>query len=129
MRADVRYEWESLPEYIATQEYSRCLGRIIKSLPRRARLAVPPLTLAAVRLGTGIAGCNAEMPPGQELSPEERASFRSQSMEGLETSRRRIRRLQRRRLGDRAEIRHALELLDRIERWIQAGPPAGGPPN
>lgn len=124
------YDWERLPEYIATQEYSRVLGRIIASLPRRvARKHCAPLTRDAVRLATGIAGCNAEVPPGEELSPQERALFREQGLEGLRSSRQRIRAFQGRRRGAQDEIRHALELLDRIESWINAGPMAAGAPN
>jgi hypothetical protein len=124
------YRWERLPEYVATQEYSRCLGRILASLPRLVTwCSAQPLTLAAVRLSAGIAGANAELAPWEELSPEERAAFRAQGLEGLRWSRRRLRRLQRWRLGDRRELRRALELLDEIENWIEAGPPVEGPSN
>ena len=27
------YTWETLPEYIAAMQYSRCVGRILRSLP------------------------------------------------------------------------------------------------
>lgn len=127
---DIEYSWERLPEYEATQTYSKCLGRIIASLPRRvARKVARPLTLDAIRLATGIAGCNADAPPGAELSVEERAMFRNQGLEGLDASRGRMRKLLDRGVGDAAEIRSAIELLDRIETWINAGPVTAGPPN
>lgn len=117
------YSWERLPEYVATQEYSRCLGRVLASLPPLlARRATTPLTMAAVWLGAGIAASNADLPPGEDLPPEERARFRAHSLRGLRTSRRRLRRLQRWRLGDRNEIRRALDLLDQVESWIKAAP-------
>jgi hypothetical protein len=120
----IMYSWERLPEYLAAQEYSRCLGRILASLPpRRARRAARPLTAAAVRLGAAIAGCNADLPPGEELSGEERAEFRRLGLDGLQESRHRLTRLDRRRDGDRTEIARALDLLDRIEMWMTAGPP------
>lgn len=127
---DIEYSWERLPEYEATQTYSKCLGRIIASLPRRvARKVARALTLDAIRLATGIAGCNADAPPGAELSVEERVMFRDQGLEGLDASRRRMRKLLDRGVGDAAEIRRAVELLDRIEKWINAGPVSAGPPN
>jgi hypothetical protein len=128
---DMEYSWERLPEYEATQTYSKCLGRIIASLPRRvARKVVRPLTLDAIRLATGIAGCNADVPPGgEELTVEERVMFRDQALEGLRASRRRMEKLLHRRVGDTAEVRTALHLLDRIENWINAGPAAAGRPN
>jgi hypothetical protein len=126
MDDDTIYSWESLPEYVATQEYSRCLGRILASLPPLlARRATNPLTLAAIWLGAGIAAVNADLPPGEELPPDERARFRARSLDGLRTSRRRLRRLHRWRLGDRQEIRRALDLLDQVEQWMNAPRAAG----
>lgn len=123
MNTEVRYRWEDLPEYVAAQEYSRCLGRILASLPELlSRRATGPLTRAAVELGAGIAGANAELPPGEELAPAERAMFRARGLAGLRRSRRKLRRLKRWRLGDGHELRRALELLDQIESWIEAGP-------
>ncbi len=120
------YRWESLPEYVATQEYSRCLGRILASLPRvLAWGTARSLTLAAVRLGAGIAGANAELPPWEELLPEERTAFRDHGLQGLRWSRRRLQHIRRLRLGDRRELARALELLDQIENWIEVGPIEG----
>lgn len=127
---DITYSWERLPEYEATQTYSKCLGRVIASLPRRvARKVVRPLTLDAIRLATGIAGANADVPPGEELSAEERALFRAQGLEGLQASRRRMEKFLDRGVGDADEVRAALELLDRIEKWINAGPVRAGRPD
>lgn len=124
MQPHTAYSWEQLPEYIATQEYSRCLGRVLSSLPPLlAWRATEPLTTGAVWLGSGIAASNAELPPGEELPPEARSAFRERGLRGLRRSRRRLRRLQRWRVGDREELRRALDLLDQIERWIEAGPP------
>ena len=124
----IEYSWERLPEYRATQEYSRCLGRVLASLPRRtARKAVEPLTTAALMLGAGIAGCNAETPPGEELPAEERAEFRRQALDALRESRRRLRRFRDRRKGDPHEVRRALDLLDQAEMWMTAG--AGASPD
>ena len=118
----IEYSWERLPEYQATQEYSRCLGRILASLPTRtARKAIGPLTTAALMLGAGIAGCNADVPPGEEMPPEERAEFRRQALDALRESRRRLRRFRDRRKGDQRELRRALDLLDQAEMWMTAG--------
>ncbi len=123
MHLEPVYPWESLPEHLAAQEYSRCLGRILASLPRRhARKAARPLAIAAVRIAAGITGANVDLPPGYEMPVEERAMFRQESLEGLDYSRQALRRFHKRRIGDRAQIRSALELLDQIERWINAGP-------
>ena len=115
------YSWERLPEVVASQEYGRCVGRVLASLPRRlARRSVRPLTSAAVRLGTGIVGCNLDVPPGQELSVEERAEFWRQAAEALDESRRLMEALRRRRNGDQAEVLRALEALDRTEMWMRS---------
>lgn len=118
----IEYSWERLPEALAAQEYSRCLGRILASLPRRiARKAVQPLTAAAVQLGAGIVGLNLDVPPGEEEpSPEDRAEFRRQALEALEESRRGMQRFRARRHGDQDEVTRALELLDRTEMWLNA---------
>lgn len=118
----IEYSWERLPEVIASQEYSRCLGRLFASLPRRvARKSIEPLTRAAVRLGAGIVACNLDVPPGEEdLPPEDQAEFRRDAMEALQESRRAIQRFRRRRHGDPDEIARALELLDRTEMWMNA---------
>ena len=118
----IEYSWERLPEVIASQEYSRCLGRIFASLPERvARTSIHPLTAAAVRLGTGIVACNLDVPPGEEdLPPEEQAEFRRDALEALHESRRRIQRFRKRRQGDQEEVTRALELLDRTEMWMNA---------
>lgn len=115
------YSWERLPEVIASQEYGRCVGRVLASLPRRlARRSVRPLTSAAVRLGAGIVGCNLDVPPGHELSAEERAEFRRQAAEALNESRRLMERFRSRGKGDQAEVQRALELLDRTEMWMSS---------
>lgn len=118
----IEYSWERLPEVIASQEYSRCLGRIFSSLPERvARKSIHPLTAAAVRLGTGIVACNLDVPPGEEDLPlEEQAELRRDALEALHESRRRIQRFRKRRQGDQNEVTRALELLDRTEMWMNA---------
>lgn len=123
----IEYSWERLPEVLAAQEYSRCLGRIIASLPpRTARRATTPLAIAALDMGVGIVGCNLDVPPGEEgPSAEERAVFRRQALDAVRESRRRIRRFRRRRKGDQEEVERALELLDQTEMWITAPTAAG----
>lgn len=117
----IEYSWERLPEVLASQEYSRCLGRIFASLPKRiARKTIAPLTQAAVQMGASIVGCNLDTPPGEELSPEEVAEFRRDALDALRASRQGIQRLRRRRHGDQDEVLRALELLDRTEMWLTA---------
>ncbi len=122
----MEYSWEQLPEVLASQEYSRCLGRIIDSLPKRvARKRIGPLTAAAVQMGASIVGCNLDTPPGEELSPEERAEFRRDALEALHVCRHEIQWLRDRRHGDQDEVLRALKLLDRTEMWVNAPAPDG----
>ena len=126
MGPDAIYSWERLPEYVATQQYSRCLGRIFRSLPRRIRRKViRPLTGAAVLIGQGIAGFNAEVPPSEVLSAREREAFRDRALAGIEASREGLRTLEGVRRVSRPDLLVAGELLERIEgslRTAQAPP-------
>jgi hypothetical protein len=129
MRTDRMYTWESYPEYIALQQFSRCLGRILCSLPRRhqrrsGRILLP----AAVFMAQGIAGAHAELRPGEEMALSEREQFRSIGLESLDASRERLLRLRSRSLGSQADLLVALELLERVEAGLRTRPLPGTAP-
>lgn len=119
-RDGVVYRWECLPEYIATQQYSRCLGRIFASLPRRVRRrAVGPMTRAALLIGNGIAGFNAELQPDESLTEAERETFREAALAGIECSREGLQMLGQVPRASRSDLLMADELLERIESGVR----------
>jgi hypothetical protein len=129
MSTDRMYAWESYPEYMALQQFSRCLGRILSSLPRRhqrrsARILFP----AAVFMAQGIAGAHAELRPGEEMPLAEREQFRSMGLESLTASRARLLRLKSRSLGSQPDLLVALELLERVESGLRTRPLPGAAP-
>lgn len=116
MPEPVVYSWETLPEYLATQQYSRCLGRILRSLPRLVRRRwKEPLTAAAIIIAGGIVGLHADLPPEERLRAAEREEFRRGALIGIRFSRRALRILSRVRRVDRAQILAAAELLERVD--------------
>ena len=126
MEPGIVFGWERLPEYIAAQQYGRCLGRIFGSLPRRVRRRVmQPMTGAALMIAEGIAGFNAELPP-ETLSDRERELFRSRALEGVRLSREALEVVRRVRRASRPDLLVAAELLDRIEGSVRV---ADAPPS
>jgi hypothetical protein len=128
MSTDRMYAWESYPEYVALQQFSRCLGRILSSLPRRhqrrsGRILLP----AAVFMGQGIAGAHAELAPGEDMPLADREHFRTIGLESLLVTRDRLTRLKERKLGSRGDVLAALELLERVEAGLRSRPLPGGP--
>lgn len=120
MDHDTIYSWENLPEYIALQQYSRCLGRIFRSLSwRRRRRAIPTMTGAAILMAQGIAGFNADLPPGETITAREREVFRKGALVGLRDSREGLEKLAAARKVSRPDILVARELLERIESGIR----------
>lgn len=114
------YGWESLPEYVALQQYGRCLGRIFRSLSwRRRRTAIPILTGAALLMAQGIAGFNAELPPDERITAGEREVFRQGALAGLRESRDGLEELAGERRVSRPDILVAQELLERIEAGLR----------
>jgi hypothetical protein len=120
MEPDIIYSWERLPEYVATQQYSRCLGRILRSLPWWVRRrAVRPMTGAAVLIAQGIAGLNADVPPSETLSAREREEFRARALVGIRASREGLEALADVRRASRPDLLAARELLERIEAGVR----------
>lgn len=121
------YSWELLPEYIAAMQYSRCVGRILRSLPRRVRKRwAEPLTCGAIVMAGAIVVLNADLPPEERLPVHEQERFRANSLVALRWSRRALRVLGRARRVDRAQLLAASELLERVEagvRSAEAKPP------
>jgi hypothetical protein len=124
MGHDATFRWETLPEYIATQQYSRCLGRICASLPWWVRRrSMGPMTRAAIGIATGIVGFNADLPPDERLTRAEREAFRRFALAALDESRAGLAELARVRKVSRPDLTAALELLERIEAGVRAADP------
>lgn len=118
------YSWETLPEYVTTQQYTRILGRIIRTLPRRTRKRwARPLTAGAVLIGTGIVIMNADVAPEERVREADYEEFRRRSLFGLRWSRLALRVLRRARRVDRPALLAAGELLERIEAGVRAMEP------
>lgn len=121
MDPDIVYRWERLPEYVATQQYGRCLGRIFRSLPWGLRRRLTRrMTGAAMLIAQGIAGFNAELPPDETMSDGEREAFRAQALAGLRASREALDLLGRAPRVSRPDLFVAGELLERIESSVRA---------
>lgn len=121
MDHDTIYSWERLPEYVALQQYSRCLGRIFRSLSwRRRRKAIPTMTGAAILMAQGIAGFNADLPPDQPITAREREVFRKGALVGLRDSREGLEELAAVRKVSRPDVFVARELLERIEAGLRS---------
>src|SRR5690606_41410907 len=109
--SDVVYAWEELPEYRCTQQFGRSIGRILVSLPSYYRRKLGrTLIRGSVLIAQGIAGANAEMPPGEDLSPDEREAFRSSSLGSIEVCRDALDLLRSQHVGSLPDILVALEL-------------------
>lgn len=112
----IRYDWELLPEYVTAQQYARCLGRILASLPVQVRRRVSrPLVGSATLIAQGIAGANAEAPPEAPLSVEDREVFRRTALRAVRLCRTGLGLLRDEGVGSRPDLLVALELLERIE--------------
>jgi hypothetical protein len=123
MDQDTIYGWERLPEYVALQQYGRCLGRILRSLPwRRRRRVAPTLTGAAILMAQGIAGFHAELPPDELVTPREREVFRTGALIGLRDSRAILEQLSTERKVSRPDLLVASELLERVEAGLRSTP-------
>jgi hypothetical protein len=117
-----KHEWESYPEHTALQQYSRCLGRVVASLPKRLqRIMTKPLVQAASLSGIGLAGAFAERSPG-ESKRAEREEFLQLALTSIEHSRKGLLLLKEARKGDAAGLTAALELLERVEAGLRTRP-------
>lgn len=127
MRSEsVVYAWEQFPEYVAVQQYSRCLGRILVSLPARVRrLAMKPLIHAATVMGMAIAGAHAEPLPDGGPSDGERQEFREIGLDCVGATRECLKILKDNGLGRPADMAAASELLERVEDGLRHRPLPG----
>lgn len=118
---NVVYAWENLPEYRATQQLGRVVGRILMSLPRRERRTIgKTLVRLPVLIGQGIVGANAELPPDQEIGVEQRDMYRHSAVAGVHLLRDLFRVLRVERIGSVPDLLAGIELLDRIGEGIAA---------
>jgi hypothetical protein len=119
-RSDIIYSWEKLPEYRAAQQLGRTTGRVLMSLPRRLRWIIGrTLIRGPALIAQGIAGANADMPPGETLSEEERETFRRTSLQAVGICREAFRLLKSERIGSIPDVMVGMALLDRIERALR----------
>jgi hypothetical protein len=117
------YAWERYPEYLALNQYSRCLGRLLVTLPRRVeRRVARTLIRGAILIGEGIVGAHASVPAEASLSREERKAFRDAGLESIAASRDGLRLLKEERLGSQPDLLAALELLERVESGLRTRP-------
>jgi hypothetical protein len=115
------YSWESYPEYIALQQYGRCLGAVLSSAPPRLRrIAAPPLIRAAVLISTSIALAHMEGDGDGAPDHEVRDEFRRTALECLELSRCGLTAIARR--VSRPHLTAAFELLERVEAGLRERP-------
>jgi hypothetical protein len=118
--ADRLYYFETLEVYHTANQFARVLGAIGASAGCRRQRKVRKLIRDCVMLGTAIAGGNAELPPDQELTLEERLSFLRTASTAIERLRRGLRQLQQDGIGSQSHIGAGLELLERIEQQLAA---------
>jgi hypothetical protein len=119
-RPGVVYTWEELPEYRWTQQLGRCIGRILVSMPRHYRTKLGrTLVRAPMLIAQGIAGANADMPPGDDLTADQREAFRGGCLAAVDICRDALRLLKSHRLGSLPDVLVALELLERIAEAVQ----------
>jgi hypothetical protein len=104
------YVWETYPEYIATQQYSRCLGRVL---------------VTAILIAQGIAGAHAEDGNDEPMPLEDRAQFREAGLAMIAMSREALELFRANRHGDAASVTAALELLERAEHGLRTRPLPG----
>ncbi|MBI4409150.1 MAG: hypothetical protein HY561_05550 [Gemmatimonadetes bacterium] len=120
MEPEIVYTWERRPEYRATLQFSRSLGRVLASLPRRVRWKCErPLVRGATMIGIGIAGANADPCPGELISCEEREAFRDAALEAVRLCREGLETLRETGFGSRPDLLVTLELLERIESGLK----------
>lgn len=108
--------WDQHPSLLVTHQYSRCIERLLQSLPSTVqRQAGPSLILAIGRIRAGIAAAHPAQ--GRRLGPHMLAPAlcREEANSAVATSAATLELLRRERLGSRAELLVALELLERIE--------------
>jgi hypothetical protein len=123
MSTNDTYHWERYPEYLALQQFSRCLGRVLASLPVRQRLRNGRILVpAAVFMAQGIAGAHADTGPEDALPPECRERFRQVGLESAQLSKVFLTHLKERRRVSRPDLLAALELLERVESGLATRP-------
>ncbi|HSJ09649.1 MAG TPA: hypothetical protein VK928_07025 [Longimicrobiales bacterium] len=121
MEIERKYRWESYEEYVAQQQFNRCLGAVLASLPRRQRNRVgPPLIKASVLAGMMFTLAHSEDDEEQVLAAESRADARTAALGFVTDLRDRLAGL-----TGRASAPHltaALELLERFEAGVRDRP-------
>lgn len=123
MPTPVVYVWESYPEYHAAQQFSRCLGRILASLPKRlGRKLARPMVQAAILIAHGIAGAHAEVDDDASYTLAVREEMRTCGLQALAACRSTLITMKDERTGDRANVLAALELLERVEHGMRERP-------
>ncbi|MGH7466624.1 MAG: hypothetical protein ACRENP_01425 [Longimicrobiales bacterium] len=109
------YYFETLEVYQTANQFARVLGAIGASLGRRRKRKVTRLIEACIELGTSIAGGNAEMPPEEDLTREERQAFLQRARESTAFLRAGLQQFRKEQVGSQPHIMAGLELLERID--------------
>jgi hypothetical protein len=109
------YYFETLEVYQVANQFARVLGAIAASLGRRRKRKVTRLIQACVRLGTAIAGGNAELPPEEDLTLDERQAFLNWARESSAFLRAGLQQFREEQIGSQSHILAGLELLERID--------------
>lgn len=108
--------FEELPEFLAVRTYVRCTDRLFQSLPAEVQWRLfKPVILAAVDMGSGIAGMHGDAEPPRRFSAEDREASRARALKGIRRSREHVDEIARVPGADGAELLVARDLLDRIE--------------
>ena len=127
MRRKREYRWERYAEYQALQQYSRCLGAALASMPTRlGRKAAKPLIRASVMMGTLMTFAHAEEDPAHPIRLAARRECRDTALQCVELSREGL--LALKELASTPHVTAALELLERIESGLRERPLPGSVP-
>jgi hypothetical protein len=123
VKSERLYQWEAYPEYVALQQYARCLGAVLSSArPAVRRRATRPLVRGATLISQAIAGAHAEDVP--ELERSDRLEFREAGLECIALCREGLRALKREKVST-SHLTAALELLERVEHGLLNRPLPG----
>jgi len=124
MQLERKYAWESYGEYVALQQFSRCLGAVLASAPKKlARRASRPLIRTATRTSVMFSVAHAEEPPdprNARLPHDVRVQARQLALDGADVLRQLLMTLE----GQVSAPHYtaALELLERFEQGVRERP-------
>lgn len=108
--------WETLPEFIASRTFVRCVDRLFQSLPPEVQWKMfQPMLSATVSISAGIACFHGEPVPPRRYDRREREESRERALDAIRAAREGLDKIERVPTANRAELMVARELLERIE--------------